>query len=657
MSGGLNSNQLSSKVKDNEWAQLKNAVYYDGSFQMIPGFVRHSCQIGGSGSTKVITGICDYQMRDGAQFLVVTTNDNIYYWDTATNKMVSIIGALTFTNFKQSFVIFNDRLVGTNGNDAPWTWNGVGNADTLANVVAAAGGGAPPLTAQFVSSFNDRIVFLNYVDNAGNNWPARGAFCALDNVLNYTLATLNWEFETDDGQELIGGRQLGEKYIIFKRNSIGYVTGSFKGDWYVNRKWRTGVGCVSGHTIKTGYIFIGGQLVEVLIFMSHEGLKSIDESGNIYQMPIPAQGEEYKVYEYFDSLDKANFNASTGVFYKKRNWYLPFYRGSGSSVNDKGAIFDYNTNSFWPEEGLVVSAAAEFYNSTTGEFDVLVGSNDGIIYRLSETSKGIESTTELITNGSMEADSNWTSYGTPATNDQSAAQVYQGTWARRCITNAVGEGIYQDIVTVVGQRYRVYAYTFVSAGEVYLEKQETDGTSIVTGSNNSAALWTRLTVTFTAVSTTSRIIFRNNTTVASTFYVDDASCRCIEVDSYGVSKYYDFGSEHDVKFIREFVPFATATDSGGLTFTIDYDKGPTVTTTDTLILTSSQIDWSVDLDWDEDINWDSYEELSADLANMNFDRFRSMRYKVENNIGSSEYKLNKIFIDVISLGRRWYHAN
>lgn len=651
LSGGLNSNNLSSQIKDNEWASLNNAIWYDGSFRMIPGLERHSCQIGGSGSTKIITGVHDYQLRDTTQYLIVVTNDDVFYWNTATNKMTSIVGALTFTNFRQSFVTFNDRLIGTNGDNAPWTWNATGNADTLANVCT---GGLPPLTAKFVSTFNDRAVLMNYVDNGGNSFAARAAFSDLDNVLSWDLTNWYWEFETDDGQEIMGGRQLGEKFLVYRRNSIGYVSGSFKDDWYVNRKWRQGVGCVSGQTIRTGYIFNAGQLVEVHIFLSHEGYKAIDEGGNIYQMPIPSAKEEYKVYEYFDSLAKSGFEEAVGAFYKKRNWYLGFYRGSGASTNESGSIFDYNTNSLWPTQGAVVNACGEVYNDTTKEFDVLVGSNDGIIYKLSETTKGIEATTELITNGSMEADANWTNYGSPTTNDQSAAQVYQGTWARRCITDAASEGIYQDITTVVGQRYRVYAYTYVTAGEVYVEKQNTDGTSIATGSSNSAAAWARVTLTFTATATTSRIIFRNSTTAASTFYVDDASCRCIEVDSYGVSKYYDFGSEHDVKFIREFVPFVTATDTGGLTFTIDYDKGPTVTTTDTLVLTSSAIDWDVDIDWDDDIDWDSYEELAFNLDNMEYDRFRSMRFKVENNIGCSEYQLNKIFIDVISLGRRWY---
>jgi hypothetical protein len=658
MSGGLNSNDLSSQIKDNEWAELNNAIYYDGSFQMIPGFVRDSFQIGGSGSSTNITGIYDYQQRDTTQYLIITTEDNIYYKD-ANNQPASIKGTLTVTDNPQSLITWNDRLLGTDYANAPWTWDGTGNAVTLASLC---GVDLPPAQAKYFGTFNDRAVLLNYVDNSGEHWPTKVAFSEIDNPLKWDLSLWTWELETDDAQQITGGRQLGEKYIVFKTNGIGYVTGYGKSSWTVNRSWKNGVGCVSGYTVKSGYLTVQSSLIEVIIFLSQEGYKAIDESGTVYNLPMMAENEDYKCYEYFDTLDKSNLNLAVGVFYRKRNWYFGFYRGSSSSTNDHGSIYNYSTNSLWPLKDITASAAAEVYNSTTGEHEVYIGSADGIIYRLSETTKGIESTTELITNGNMETGvgpTSWTDHGSPTTSERSNTVAFQGTYSNKIITDALDEGTYQDITTVIGSRYRIYAYGYVAASsDLIVEKEDTDGTNATTGTVvSTATTWTQMTLTFTATSTTSRIIFRNNSDATSTFYIDDASVRLIEVDSYGVSKYYDFGSEHDMKYLREFVPFVTATDTGGITFTITYDKGAGITTTDTLTLTSNQINWAVALDWDIDIDWDSFEELHDDLASLTFDQFRTLSYKVENNTGCTNYQYNKCFIDVKALGRRWYHGS
>jgi len=659
MSGGLNSTELSSQIKDNEWADLNNAIYYDGSLQMVPGFIRDSFQIGGSGSTTNITGIYDYQQRDSTQYLIIATEDALYYKDTSTNQPSAITGTLTFSDLQVSFITWNDRLFGTDGTNLPWSWSGSSNAVTLTSLC---GTDVPPDSAKYFATFNDRALLLNYVDTSGNYRPTGVMYSEIDDPLDWDETYRNWEFETDDAQEITGGMQLGEKFIVFKNNSIGYVTGYGKSSWTVNRLWRGGVGCVSGFTPRSGYITQAGRLVEILIFLSPEGLKGIDEGGSIYHLPIPAEQEDYKCYEYFDSLDIANLKYAVGVFYRKRNWYLSFYRGSGSSINDYGSIFNYTTNSLWPLQDIVANAAAEVFNSTTGEHEIYIGTHQGIIYRLSETTKGIESVTELVSNGSMETGvgpTSWTDHGTPATSERSNTVAFQGTYSNKIITNALAEGTYQDVTTVVGSRYRVYAYGYVAASsDLIVEKTDTDGTNATTGTSvTTATTWTQMTLTFTATATTSRIIFRNVADTTSTFYIDDVSVRCIEVDSYGISKYYDFGSEHDMKFLREFIPFCTATDSGGLTFTITYDKGQGSSTVDTLTLTSGQIDWSDSINWASDINWASYEELHNDLSNLSFEQFRTLRYKIENNTGSSDYQYNKCFMDVKVLGRRWFHGS
>ena len=94
-----------------------------------------------------------------------------------------------------------------------------------------------------------------------------------------------------------------------------------------------------------------------------------------------------------------------------------------------------------------------------------IGSDDSIVYKFDETDNGLEHTTELITNGSCEADANYTSYGTPTTHERSSSQAHNGTYSRRAVTDAVNEGFYQDVTTVVGQNYRVTCMIYVASGD------------------------------------------------------------------------------------------------------------------------------------------------------------------------------------------------
>ena len=646
LSGGLNSNPLSKSVKDNELTDCLNTIWYDGSLRSPPGFYRHSGQLGGSGSSAKINGIADFLQRDGDQFLVTATDSDIFYYDTSTHVWTSIKGGLTISDAKWQFIVQNDILIGTNYTDAPISWTGTGNVSALA--------GTPPDQAKYVAGYNSRAVLANCV-YGGAHAPASVFYSDVDDPESWNTTTQEWSFDTDDGQEITGVKQIGEKLLVFKSNSVGYVSGYDLQTWFVNRAWRKGVGCVSGYTIRNAYLVVGSAIKEVLVFMSQSGLRAIDEAGTIYYLPTFQSGEEYKCYEYFDTLNNAVLPSAVGSFYRKRGWIFMFYGSSGSNDNDIGCIYDYGHNSLWPLDGINANCTAEVYNPTTEEYDLYIGSNDGIIYYLSETLKGFEDSTELVTNGDMELDANWTSYGTPTSNSRDNGQAYSGTYSRKVVTDAADEGIYQDITTEVGKKYRAWGYAYVSAGECYIEKQDTDGTDTATGSSSDASTWTRVSLEFTATSTTSRIIFRNDTTAASTFYVDDASVRCVEVESYAETKYYDLGSEQEVKYMREAVPLISATDTGGMTVTLTYNKGGGVVTSDTISLTSGSLDWSDDLDWSADIDWASFEEKSDPLENLTQDAFRTIRIKTEANTGTLTYSFNSLLMSVKVLGERWFN--
>jgi len=673
-SGGLNSNELSSQLKDNEFTDCQNVIYYNGSLQQVPGFIRHSAQIGGSGSTTRILGIHDFKKRDSTQHLIACAGNSIYTFNASTNKWVEVwdsAGSPLSTTALHSIVTVNNKAIGTNGTSMPWV---VYDTDSDGDITDETGvfmdsfadGWSATSLCKYLCTFNDRLIALN-VTIAGTTLPTSLLYSDRDSPTGWDETEQRLNFDTDDGQEITGGRQLGEKLLVFKQNSIGYVTGYGDYTFQTVRDWKKGVGCVSGYTVQTGYFQVEGVLREVVIFLSHEGYKAIDEGGNVYALPMPGQGEEYKCFEHFDGLASGSLNTAVGCFYRKRNWYFGFYRSSSGSYNDWGSIYDYNTNSLWPIKDINANCCALVYNSTAGEYEMYIGTTDGVILRMSESTKGVEDGTELVTTGSFEgiADgtappTGYTAYGSTTTceaDDNDTITPYQGSIQAKVVTDAVNEGIYQDITTTVGKRYRVYAYGYASAGEVQIAKEDTDASNEVTGTTVSSAAWGQMTVTFTATATTSRITLKSDTTAASTFYVDDISARCIEVDAYAISKYFDFDDEGEMKFLRELVSFVSATDTGGLTLTIDYDKGADSTnTSDTIDLTSGQINWSSEIDWSVAIDWDSYEEVddSHTADGLTQAAFRTLRFKIENNNGSSDFQFNRIIVAVKPLGRRWF---
>uniref|UniRef100_A0A6H1Z6K4 Putative pectate lyase n=1 Tax=viral metagenome TaxID=1070528 RepID=A0A6H1Z6K4_9ZZZZ len=137
--------------------------------------------------------------------------------------------------------------------------------------------------------------------------------------------------------------------------------------------------------------------------------------------------------------------------------------------------------------------------------------------------------TELIANGTMEADSNWANQGSPTTNERSSTQAHGGTYSRRFISDAAYEGIRSDAFTTTNNMVLTYSLW------VYPDSQYTN-VHIVAGTaasycvqryinNLSANQWNNITGTCTdttAGGAGARIRVESATTT-QTIYVDDVS--------------------------------------------------------------------------------------------------------------------------------------
>ena len=140
--------------------------------------------------------------------------------------------------------------------------------------------------------------------------------------------------------------------------------------------------------------------------------------------------------------------------------------------------------------------------------------------------------TELVTNGGMEVDANWTNYGSPTTNERSTEQKYLGTYSRKVVVDADYEGIYQKVSLTSGKLYKLTFYYYKTAGTSILAAIRRDSDdSLVNeiGGLNVATAWTLATLYFVAPATADfNVRFQDGGVHDTTFYVDQVSVRQVQ---------------------------------------------------------------------------------------------------------------------------------
>ena len=632
-SGGLNSNRLSIEIEDRDAVDCQNVYYFDGFLRKMFGTNRINTQIGGFGSSDDITGLFEARFNDGNRYLIATTSAGIFRRNG--NTWTDIEGAFGISDARHQFSMFNNELLGVNLTDNPWVWTGSGNIATL--------GGSPP-RAKWITTFNNAVILAN-ISVGGTAYPSRLAFSGDGTSATWDTTDDIIDFETSDGDQITGILPLRSRLVVYKRNSISLVNSLSDPDLVVDLDFKKGVGCVSGYTLAHSRIFTNGIQREVHIFMGEDGFYAFDGS-EVYRLSD-------KIKNYIKNLNVSRFTDAVGVYYKPLDQYYCFFSASGSSINNAGVIYDSRKGGFWPLANVNANAAAIVENSSTDLDEIYIGTNDSIVYQFDEAEGGIEYTTELLTNGSMEADANWTSFGTPTTNDQSAVQTFNGSWSRRAISDAVNEGFYQDVTTVVGQVYRVWAMVYGSAGDARVAKQDTDGSNVVSGTTQSAASWARVTIDFTATATTSRIIFESVATAASTFFVDDASVRRMDIDGYWDSKWFDLGNPYDVKFLRELIVFARAESNYNVQVRVRFDFSTGTGTSGNLNLLDAGDVYGTGVYGTAVYGGET--QLLDDIESLSADSFRHIQVRFRNQVAEQPFRIEKFLLSAKSLGRRFLH--
>ena len=133
----------------------------------------------------------------------------------------------------------------------------------------------------------------------------------------------------------------------------------------------------------------------------------------------------------------------------------------------------------------------------------------------------------LITNGDMEIDANWSDVGTPTTNERSTEKVYFNTYSRKVTVDAANEGIESDTFgtsqsTEYKIAFRVYAEDFDS---IHLKVYAGDGTTLLvdedfTGLELDDWNYCVKSYTDTVGGTGAKIQITSGSETSGTFYID-----------------------------------------------------------------------------------------------------------------------------------------
>ncbi len=322
-SGGLNVRDFWHTIADNELTLADNLRLDEG------GVVRRrlgwsklvSTAVGSAGNligivhgSWLLTGVL-------TRYVVVTDGTKVFWlngtaWTDITGAVVMSPNANTLV----SFVSMTNLLIGYDGKNAPWTWDGSAGSISLL-------GGSPPIG-------NIGIVWQNYFFIAGvGTARTRLYYSALADPATWGASAYIDVPSPYDGDEITGLAILYGNLIVFKRNSIYIIQGTDPTTFVVS-KTNSAVGCVSPYSVVS--------VDNLVYFVSDKGLYALNLS-NTKQIC-------YKVQPRYDSAVANQLSGSLSknriqaLNYRLRNeiWELADCTAAGQDQHDRTLVHNYN---------------------------------------------------------------------------------------------------------------------------------------------------------------------------------------------------------------------------------------------------------------------------------------------------------------------------
>lgn len=356
LNGGLNSTAGPLGLEQNEFSDLLN-IDFDkfGSFGKRSGYTALNTSAFNSGARW--TGLAWFELASGTRYIVGTCGNKLAKMDALDGTWDDITGALTITAGNLTdFSIFRDNLLGTNGVDVPFLWNGAGNGAVMSV--------PPSLTkAKSVEVFSS-YTFLANVTVGGTDYKSRLYWSALDSITSWDAADFN-DVYRDDGQTIVAIKTLADRLVIFKERSIHLAF--FTGDADVPfrfQKSNSSVGCIAQFSVQ--------EIDNGLVFLATDGLYFFD-GNNSFKISD-------RISTTIQGYNNVQFAQASSMYQHSKNRYWLALPSASSSTNNSLIIWDSFNNALSLYDNMAPSCMTMVYNSGIDERPYW-GDYSGFVYR------------------------------------------------------------------------------------------------------------------------------------------------------------------------------------------------------------------------------------------------------------------------------------
>lgn len=329
-SGGKNESLEPNLIADNQCEDVQNCIVNTiGKIENRRGQAKlNSVALGGP-----IQGLHSYYYGTDLtnRRLVVVANGVAYYWDSGASSFVQIKTGLNATAPAQ-FVTCINYMVGMNGVDAPWKWDGT-TVSALAN--APATGKCPVLFKEKVFCIVDADT-IDWSDNfAPETWPGVNT----------------WDFDRGDGDELsaIFVFEGGNTLLACKKRSFHRLIGSDMNDFRSNK-------------VESNYGVAGpraGVVVEpYFYYISECGIMRWNGVSSTNLIDPPRDSGLPGLPALWASVNKAVLDKAVAWYVDGRLW---FHVAEGASTtNNLVLVYDLKNPSWWPFRGITAACMVDF---------------------------------------------------------------------------------------------------------------------------------------------------------------------------------------------------------------------------------------------------------------------------------------------------------
>lgn len=241
------------------------------------------------------------------------------------------------TLLKQDFDTFLGYVVGADPANVPWYWGeGLPTATSLTCVTGLTG-------AKFTKKYQNYL-FLANVTVSGVKYDSRIYWSDLLSISSWQAYNYI-DIAKNDGDEISGIKELGDRLVVYKRNSIYLVI--FTGDAdipFVVQKSNSAVGCCAPFSI---------QVVENgHVFCAYDGIYYFDGS-NSYKASD-------RITDTFLGANFSQITESTSLYQQVKNRYLLSVPSGTSLYNNFVIGWNYFLNSWTKYVGMSASSMAIF---------------------------------------------------------------------------------------------------------------------------------------------------------------------------------------------------------------------------------------------------------------------------------------------------------